>query len=376
MTTNSMPVLLLEMVVMTGCGAPPGTADEPAAIALSTAADIKDIPAVDRQHYPDSIGYLYQGSLATVFWIQNVPETLQIDDLTRRMGSFMERGLAGEIVAHTMQAMDPVPDNEPTLPELARRTVQSLTTLAQYSFVMSDYAGQLGTALSAYNTNPARVQALKDKSALVEAELHAMVMANPPGGPSRPVPAPNQRLLRPGKFFSDTVRDHSRALLARSIGKLQRAISAANPAAYASAFVDVFFMQRDIELSKLALEGLAAHHTNGLLQGQPLDKLVAFYTSRSPDQTHPYAVDQLCLINQINLLSNNAGASRRALIAALMLIDEDHRQQEQDPTISTTLIWQHVGDADWLVQQYVRLKGNGTTADEANTEIDNLVVNS
>jgi len=93
--------------------------------------------------------------------------------------------------------------------------------------------------------------------------------------------------------------------------------------------------------------------------------------SRDPD--HPFAMNQLTLINQINLLANDMSKPRRALVAALLLIDEDHRQAEADPTLSSPVIWEHIGDAPWLVSQLVRIKADSTTAAEVDALIDRIV---
>jgi hypothetical protein len=367
-------VMLLGVSVTAGCGGVPGTATEGVATAQVTADDIKEIPAVTPQRYPNSIGYLYQGSLAKVFWLQNDPGAATLDDLTRRMGRLAERGIAGEIVSSSMQQVDTVSDTQPTLPDLASRTAQSVYAMNQYAFLTSDYASSLGAALSAYNADPVRKQTLTDSAAHVEAELESLATAT--GGSvvqSPPSVTNSESLIRPGKYFADAVKDHARALLDRNVARLQRAIDARDANAYATAFIEVFLMQRDIALSPVALEGLAVHHQKAVLRGQALDAVIANYASRSPDEDHPYSVDQLCLINQINLISNTAGSSRRALVAALLLIDEDHRQLEQDTTLSPPLIWQHISDADWLVSQYVRLKADGITLDQANAQVDSIV---
>jgi hypothetical protein len=132
-------------------------------------------------------------------------------------------------------------------------------------------------------------------------------------------------------------------------------------------------MQSDINLTKDAHLALAAAHVDNVLRGQPLDAVVDKYVTTTPDPDHPMSMDQLCLVNQINLISNNTALSRQALVAALLLISEDHRQVEPDPTLTPTVIWSHVGDLTWLVTRYVGLKADGTTDAQVRAQIDSIV---
>jgi hypothetical protein len=134
-------------------------------------------------------------------------------------------------------------------------------------------------------------------------------------------------------------------------------------------------MQRYVDVAKDAVLALSAHHENGVLKGQPLDAVIATYVLRPPDSDNPFSPELLSLINKVNLVSNNQGVSRQALVAALLLIDEDHQQHHADATLSFSLIWDHVGDQPWLVSQYVRIKGNGMTTDQANAVITGIVAN-
>src|SRR5262249_52911444 len=124
---------------------------------------------------PNSIGYLYEGSLGKVFWLQNDPGADTLSQLTQRMSRLAQRGTAGEIVQSSMQQIDTVPDTEPTLLDLASRTVQSLYAMNQYAFLTSDYASSLSAALGAYNADPVRKQTLTDLAAHVETELDSQV---------------------------------------------------------------------------------------------------------------------------------------------------------------------------------------------------------
>ena len=85
------------------------------------------------------------------------------------------------------------------------------------------------------------------------------------------------------------------------------------------------------------------------------------------------SMDQLCLVNQINLISNNATASRQALVAALLVINEDHRQAEPDPTLTPQTVWSHVSDLTWLVTRFVALKADGTTDAQVRAQNDSIV---
>lgn len=139
--------------------------------------------------------------------------------------------------------------------------------------------------------------------------------------------------------------------------------------AYSRAFTDVFFMQRDPDLANGATEALATHHTNGLLRGQPLDAVVDRYVDPQPVSGQSFSVEQLSLVNRINLISGDESAFIRSLVAALLLVAEDHRQGELDPILSPSLIWQRVDDEAWLVSQLARIKADGTTV----AEIDEMI---
>jgi hypothetical protein len=383
MMARTIPMILLGLSASTGClafSAAPfdsqcdrARCERSVSAAVASAADVKDIPAVDPAHYPNSVGYLYQGSLANIFWLQNEPRAGQIADLVASIRALVGRGVAGEILSATMQAVDPLPDAQPTVSQMSRAAVQSVRQMAQYAFVTSDYADSLGSALGAYNTDPARHQALDDTAARVDAELRASATPSAPGTLPAPPPPVNQRLLRPGKYFADAVKDQARTRVTTRASVMQQAIDTRNATAYADAFTDVFLAQSDIDLAKIALDALAVHHIEGQLRGQPLDAVIAKYVTALPAPDRPLAVEQLALINQLNLIAGDTTTPRQPLVAALLLVDEDHRQGEQDATLSCPLIWQHVTDTAWLVSQLVRIKADGTTEAQVNALIAAIV---
>jgi hypothetical protein len=73
------------------------------------------------------------------------------------------------------------------------------------------------------------------------------------------------------------------------------------------------------------------------------------------------------------LIANNTGVSRQALVAALLLVNDDHRQAEPDPTLTPSVIWSHVSDLSWLVTRFVTLKADGTTEAQFRAQVDNIV---
>ncbi|MEZ4362401.1 MAG: hypothetical protein R3B48_19585 [Kofleriaceae bacterium] len=339
---------------------------------LVTGGEIKELPAVSRVRYPDSIGFLYQGDLANVLWLQNEPRAVQLDELVESMRRAWARGVAGEILDSSMQVLDPIPEGEPSLPQLSKAAVQSIRRMAQYALVTADYSGALSFALDAYNADAARLQAITATATRLDGALRASALPNPGTPLPAPPPPPSTAMLRPGVYFADAVRERSRARLAASVAQLEAAIAARSLVAYADVFPEVFLAQRDLELTRRAAEALAAHHVGGVLQGQPLDQVIATYVTHA-NEPRPLSVDQLSLVNRINLLANDASVPRSALVAALLLIDEDHRQGERDATLSPSLIWQHVHDAAWLVAELVRVKADGTTAAELDAQISAIV---
>jgi hypothetical protein len=375
MTTKHHTLIALGLAIAASCNAPTESPDVALGTASGTAAvtsnDIKDVPAVNPA-YPDSIGYVYQGSLATILWLQNQPRAARLEDLERRMGEVVRRGMSGEILSAAMQRVDRPPNAVPALPQMARTAVQSVKLMAQYTFVTSDYANALGNALNAYNSDPARKQAIVDKVAQVDTALRALATANPPGPLPAPPPPANQRMMRPGRHFAESIKSHERAHLVRSAHDLERAIAARNTAAYAVAFGDLFHLQSDIHLSKDAHESLAVRHLENFLRGQPLDTVIARYVTLS-DPDRPYSMDQLSVVNRINLMSNLPDVTRQPLVAALLLIDEDHKHAENDPTLSPAVIWSHVGDLTWLVSRYVQRRADGTTDAEVRALLDSIV---
>jgi hypothetical protein len=375
MTMKAQPTMMvwLTLSTATGCSSSPATPVDDAVAAVVGNDAVTDVPAVDRGRYPDSIGYVYQSALANIFWLQNEPRAAQFDALVESMRRGMARGVAGEILSSDMQQVDRIPDTQPSLPQMSRSAVQSVRRMAQYAFVTADYSAALSTALEVYNTNAVRQHEITDLATRLDADLRAGATPHPAEPLPAPPPPSHQRLFRPGKYLADAVRDHARAHLVRKAAQLEAAVTAGAVAAYADAFTEVFLMQRDLDLSRSAVEALAVHHVDGVLRGHPLDQVIANHVTVRPAPDRSLSVDQLSLVNQINLLANDMTAPRPALVAALLLIDEDHRQGEQDATLSCALIWQHVTDYAWLVSQLVRVKADGTTEAQINATISSIV---
>jgi len=208
MSMKTTTTILLALSLGTSCASPVSPDDlscgslagmskvgctaSPAPLTAATANDIKDVPAIDQQRYPNSVGYLYQGSLATIFWLQNEPRVADADDLVRHMERVIARGVAGEILTSAMQRVDTVPDTQPTPQDMATGAVQSVRAMAQYAFVTSDYEASLGGALNAYNTDPVHLRAIGDAAAHVDAALRGVAAANPPEGLPAAPPPPRQ----------------------------------------------------------------------------------------------------------------------------------------------------------------------------------------
>lgn len=363
MNPTSFPMCLLGLAAMTGCLSTEPTSAEVRASErmLATDAVVEDIPAVDRARYPDSVAYVYEGPLATIFWMQNEPRVDSVADLERRLRRDLQTGVKGEFLDSSMQRVDPVGSVQPSLSASVKRTAQSMRLMTQYAAVTSDYERSLGSALHSYNTDPARLQAMATLAAQVNTMLHDMTDPNQAGSLPRPPPPVGSQAVRAGKYFADAVRDHARINLAGRVDALQRAVTTRNPQAYAQTFADVFLAQRDADLAQVAVDGLAVHHVRGVLRGQPLDTVIDQYVNLQPTADRPMSMDQLGVINRINLIAGDASISRTALVAALLLLDEDHRQGELDAALSPAVIWQRAHDGGWLVSQIVRLKANGTT---------------
>jgi hypothetical protein len=374
MKANPKLLAQFTIAVTASCASPspssPPAVRTEAPLVISNA--IAEVPALNRAHYPDSIGFLYQGALADVFWLQNEPRAGKPEELLETMRRAWARGVAGEMVASKMQTLALIPDTEPSLSQMSKAAVQSARRMAQYSSVTADYSSSLGAALDAYNSDASRLQAITATATRLDGALRASAVPNP----STPLPAPppprSAALLRPGVYFADAVRAHSRGRLVTSAAQLEAAIASRSMDAYAEAFTEVFLLQRDLEFARSASETLAARHVSGVLRGYPLDPVIASYVIR-PNESHPLSVEQLSLVNRINLRSGDASVPRAALVAALLLIDEDHRKGEQDATLSCPLIWQHISDVAWLVAELARIKADGTTAADLNAQISAIV---
>src|SRR5688500_6222610 len=103
MMAKSTMMVWLGLLTAPGCLFPPApTVDESQATLASDNA-ITDVLAVDRDLYPDNIGYLYQVSLANVFWLQNELRAVGTDELLQSMRRGVARGVAGEFLSSSMQ---------------------------------------------------------------------------------------------------------------------------------------------------------------------------------------------------------------------------------------------------------------------------------
>jgi len=343
------------------------------AIAEVSADDVKDIPAANRQRYPDSVGYLYEGPLATILWMENHLPFVQLDQLKRRLARGMARGLSGEVVDDSLDGPAALPSGEPTLPELTKRAVQTVRLLAQYTTVARDYGGSLQTALQQYNTDETRRTSILEAAGRVDAALRAAPAPRPGGPLPADPPAAEERVVQPGRYFADAVLDGKREYLRRRAQALARAIQSSNPTAYGRAFADVFYAQRDPELATDALEALATNHQDGILRGHAFDRVVENTVLRAVDPSRPFSMDQLRLINQLNLLAHGPAAPREPLVAALLLLEEDHRRAGEDAELSVARIDEHRNDTTWLVAQVVRLTGGDTTEAAVHELIDSIL---
>jgi hypothetical protein len=372
MTTMTMRMTTILLATsLAGCAGQAASPDERADSPVTVDQGVKDVPAVDRARYPDSIGYLYRGDVATVLWMQNTMPVASREELETRLRRGMERGLTGEVIRSVMQHVDAVANPQPTLSELAQRAVQSVRLLAQYSFTARDYGQALGTALSQYNAAVDRRQAIADAAVRVEAALTSIGTSSP-GGPLPAAPLfAHQRVVQPGRYFADAVQDSRRTYLHARARALQQAIAARDTTAYGNAFPDVFYAQLDPALRDRARDALAVSHEDAILKGQPLDTVIAQYVRQAPDQA--LTMEELRLINQINLRSNQVAVPKQPLVAALLLLDEDHRLGEKDPDLSCVAIWSHIQDLDWLVSHYVRLKADGTTKKDVLAAINSIL---
>jgi hypothetical protein len=361
--TRTMRGLVLAVVI---AGSAAITAPAP------RAHGVKDVPAVNPQRYPNSLAYLYQGDVATVLWMQNSVPVISLAALERQLRRGMAHGLSGEVVASTMQHVTPLFTPYPTLPELAQHAVQSARLLAQYTSVVRDYGQALSDALGQYDGAAGRHQA-KAAAARVEAAFGGLGAARPGGPLPAALPPGRPRAVQPGQYFADAVLDGRRAYMQGRARALQQAIQARDAAAYGSAFPDVFYAQLDSDLRDSAREALAMSHTDAVLTGQPLDAVITWHVLQAPQPGEAFSMEQLRLINQINLLAPVAAAAPRPLVAALLLLAEDYRRGEQDPALTCAALWAHVHDLDWLVAHYVRVRADGSTAQDALTLIDRIL---
>ena len=143
--------------------------------------------------------------------------------------------------------------------------------------------------------------------------------------------AAHSRVVQPGQYFADAVLDGQRTYLQGRARALQQAIQTRDAAAYGSAFPDVFYAQLASSLRDSAREALAVSHEDAILTGQPLDAVITQYVRQVQAAGKAFSMEQLRLINQINLIAHARAAELRPLVAALLLLAEDHRRGEEDP---------------------------------------------
>jgi hypothetical protein len=358
------PTLALGLSICAACSSPPPPAQVERAeqpIATASAEAIKEIPAVDRARYPDSVAYLYQGPLSKILWMQNIPPFTRMEELEPYLHEVAARGVSGEVVASSMQTVTPIPA-DPELEDLARSASQSTLLMAQYSNVAHDYSKALWENVSQYNGSPQRLAEIAGAASRVEAALQVMGEIAPVA--PIPPPAPNHRpALRDGTYFTETVLIGKRRYLASAAEALQRAITAHDPEAYDGAFSDVYAAQLDPAIRDEARAALAVSHQEALLTGQPLDRVILRYVLQGGEIAVALGVEQLRLINRVALRWHAPAASREAMILALLLVAEDRRQGHSDASFSCFKVWEHIHDPSWLVTEYLRLTGGGDAAD-------------
>src|SRR4051794_36523658 len=101
--TRASTAMLLAVSMTVGCQPPAAGPDGEPGTTSSAAATpptpVKEIPAIDRQRYPDNLGYLYEGQVSTILWMQNRPTLTGIDHLASELRQTIRNGLIGDTVA-------------------------------------------------------------------------------------------------------------------------------------------------------------------------------------------------------------------------------------------------------------------------------------
>lgn len=350
---------ILCAAALAGCASDPIAATDSATAAVVTPNAIVDVPAVARGVYPDNLGFLYDGDLASLLWLQNTVVPGSKLELENQLARVVRQGLSAEVVGNHMQVVPAMPA-QPELATLAQRTTQSMRLLTQTAFVGRDYAEQLTTALHTRNHDAARAAATIAAAAQATTLLTNLGDAHPGSGLPAPAPPTSAGPVRPGVTFADNVRDGKRARVALRAHALQRAVSNRDPAAYGAVFGDLFYAALDASTEDAARAALAVSHHDSVLVGQPLDTIIAQYVLNQTPA--PLTMSELRLLNQINLLSSQTALAREPLVAALLLIDLDRKQGHVDGQVYEAAIWAHVTDLTWLSAQFVRLKADGSTA--------------
>lgn len=358
------------LLVFVACSNPSGDDRSERAVRVMEAPEVQDIPAVNSSHFPDSIGYVYEGSHAKILWLQNLPSFESVDAFERYLRAVSSRGLSGEFVVSELQAVAPIL-GEPELEDIAKRAMQSTRLMVQYSNVAHDYGEALSQAASQYNADSQKLGEIAADAARVGTMLQTLDDVSPvPALPS--APASGIEVLSTGSELPEAVLLGKQRHLAEAIGALHVALASRSVEAYGEAFSKVYAAQMDSSVRTVATEALGVDHTNAVLRGHPLDGVILQYVLQGSSIERPMAFEQLRLMNQVNLLSNDVSVSRAELVIALLLIEEGRRQGEDDLSFSYFNVWSHVQDVDWLVAEYLRVKGSGTSQ-EVLSMVENIV---
>ncbi len=349
--------LAASLLLSAACASPSPDDRTTGELTSASTAPVKEVDAIDRARYPDNLAYLYEGPLAKILWVQNVPAFQRIDKMESYLRDVVARGVAGEVISSSLPTVQPLPAN-PQLQHLARSSFQAAHLMAQHAKLAHDYTQSLQATVGQYNSDAQKLAEIAANATRVNTQLLSMGQI----APVAPIPpaAPNSDpALRTGTHLSGTVLLGKQRYLTSADAALQRAIFARDTAAYGEAFSSVFAAQMDPQIRDEARVALGRSHQEALLSGHPLDGVIRDHVLPGSDPTASLAVEQLRLLNQVNLLSHHPTAPREAQILALLLVGEDLRQGQVDAAFSCFKIWNHIQDTNWLVTEYLRLKGSG-----------------
>lgn len=327
-------------------------------VTAANTGPVKEIGAIDKARYPDNVAYLYEGPLAKILWLQNVPAFRTIDKMESYLREVVARGVSGELLSNEMQTVEPLPES-PELKDLAKSSFQATRLTAQYAKLAYDYSQSLQETVGLYNGSEPLLAQIASAATRVDTLLQLMGQISPVA-PIPPATPNGDPALRNGRHLSGTVLLGKKRYLSSADAGMQQAILARDPAAYGEAFSAVFAAQMDPELRDDARAALGRSHQEALLTGHPLDGVILRHVLQGMAPTVSLAVEQLQLLNQVNLLSHSPTAPRQAQILALLLVGEDLRQGQVDASFSCFKIWTHIQDTNWMVTEYLRLKGSGT----------------